>query len=63
MSDRRFYLSEEMAVEFMTKTIKEVWSKKPTMIRISLEGSIDELPMLHVEYDCYAYSIEVGTEY
>ena len=64
----RFYLSEERAIECVTEAIKEVWEKKPTMINIRLKGSVDEIPMLHVEYECYAfggggYDIEVGEEY
>lgn len=59
---KKFYLTEEHAIAVLTEVVHEAWAHKPTRVRISLEGSVDELPMLHVEYDCYAYALAVGKE-
>ena len=57
MAEKKFYLTEEHAIEVLTEAVHEVWSHKPTKIWIALKGSVDELPVLHVEYDSYAYSL------
>ena len=62
MAEKKFYLTEEHAIEVLTEAVHEAWSHNPTKMRILLEGSVDELPTLHVEYDSYAYSLGVGKE-
>ena len=62
MAEKKFYLTEEHAIAVLTEAAHEAWAHNPTRVRISLEGSVDELPMLHVEYDSYAYTLAVGKE-
>ena len=49
----QFFLPEEEAISTVTQAIKEAYSHKPTYIHISIEGAVDELPVIHVEYEAY----------
>lgn len=49
----QYFFPEEEAIAAMTQAIKEAYSHRPTYINISIEGAVDELPMVHVEYEAY----------
>ena len=49
----KYFSPEEEAIATMTQAIKEAYSHKPTYINISIEGAVDKLPMVHVEYEAY----------
>lgn len=49
----QYILPEEEAIATMTQAIREAYAHKPTYINISIEGAVDELPMVHVEYEAY----------
>lgn len=53
----QYFFPEEEAIATMTQAIKEAYSHKPTYINISIEGAVDELPMLHVEYEAYGIRV------
>ena len=62
----QYYFPEEEAIATMTQAIKEAYSHGPTYINISIKGAVDELPIVHVEYEAYGsrvlYDTPVGRE-
>jgi len=58
-----FFLTEKNAIKAMTEVIKEIYKHKPTSLRIVLEGSVDDIPTIHVEYDTFVYDKVVGEQY
>ena len=57
----QYFFPEEEAVATMTQAIKEAYAHKPTYIHISIEGAVDELPMVHVEYEAYGSRVLFDT--
>lgn len=60
---KRYLLTRENAQKVMKAALDEIYNAKPVEFRIEMKGAVDEIPMLHVEYDCYAYDAEIGQRY
>lgn len=54
----KYFLTENSAKKLLTEAVEEVYSHRPVYFKIRLSGGVDELPMLHVEFDGHAYQIE-----
>lgn len=54
----RYFLTENSAKKLLTDAVEEVYSHRPVYFKITLSGAVDNLPMLHVEYDGHVYHIE-----
>lgn len=62
MAESKYYLTKEMAIEALTNAVDEVYKSRPLRLMISLEGAVNKLPMIHVEYDGFAFDKAVGKE-
>ena len=58
--ENRYYLAKETAQAVMNKVIADVYDHAVTKFHVALTAAVDELPMLHVEFDAHAnqYSAE-----
>lgn len=50
MESKWYVLTEEKAVEIVTKALHEVYSHVPTRFSMCLSGAIDEVPTLEISY-------------
>lgn len=57
---KRYYLTRDNAHSLMDAVIEEVYSKSVTKFRLELTAAVDELPMVHVEYDAHAHDFAVN---
>lgn len=60
---KRYFLSEEEAIERVTTALHEIYSHRPVRFSVRLSGAVDALPMIEVSYEGHAYKIPVGEEY
>ena len=61
MAKEKYYiLSRDEAKRQAICALDEIYNAQPVRFRFELSGAVDELPMMHVEYDCYAYDQKVG---
>ena len=56
---KRYYLTKDNAQALMDAVIEEVYTHSVTKFQVELTAAIDELPMVHVEYDAHAHDFAV----
>lgn len=59
---KRYYLTKDNAQALMDAVIEEVYTHSVTKFRVELTAAIDELPIVHVEFDAHAHDYAV-TDY
>lgn len=60
--DREYHLTKDNAQALMDAVIEEVYTHSVTKFRVELTAAIDELPIVHVEFDAHAHDYAV-TDY
>lgn len=58
--EKHYILTRDEARRQAICAIDEIYNAQPVKFRFELSGAVDEVPMMHVEYDCYAYDAKVG---
>ena len=51
----RYHLSEKSAQRIVQKSVEQIYGMKPFKFELSLTGSVDKLPVLHISCDSQVY--------
>lgn len=54
--EREYILTRENAIKAVNKVINEIYDHRPQKMTVILTAGVDEIPMIHVEYDALVYN-------
>ena len=52
---KRYHMSEKSAQKILSNAVEKIYSMKPFKFEVTLAGSVEEVPVLHIACDSYVY--------